>query len=258
MNLDVPRVSGEDLVTRFEGRTVLVTGAGVGGMGRATAQQFAREGANVVVADIDLEAAHAAAGEIRAIGGRATPYRVDLRDRNQVFQMVDQVVDEFGGLDVLANVAGIYPHSRLAEMSEEFWNNVLGVDLNGPLFTCQAALRHMATKGGVIVNVASGAAFYAIEGLAAYSAAKGGLVAMSRVLALEGRPNVRVNTVIPGSTAHPGRNSAPDTQGVSIDAPPTERMLMPSEVAEVVVWCSSPDAAGLSGALLRVGARQML
>ena len=246
---------------RFRGKTVVVTGAGVGGMGRATAMLFAKEGANVVVADIEPDAADDAAAAITAAGGIAKPHRVDLRDRAQVFRMIDQTVDTFGGLDVLANVAGIYPHSPAGEMSEEFFDGVIAVDLKGPIFTCQAALRHMAERGGAIVNVASGAAFYGIGGLAAYSAAKAGLVAFSRVLAIEARPKVRVNVVAPGSTAHPGRDWEVSTR-VKIDTseelPLTHRWLMPSHIAEAVVWCSSPEAAAVNGAIVRVGARQML
>jgi NAD(P)-dependent dehydrogenase (short-subunit alcohol dehydrogenase family) len=242
---------------RFRDKTVLVTGAGTGGMGRATALQFAREGANVVVVDIDAGAAEGTASSIRDAGGTALPACIDLRDRAQVFDMVDRAVATFGTLDVVANVAGIYPHASVAEMREDFWDDVLAVDLKGPLFTCQAALRHMVPRGGAIVNVASGAAFYAIRGLGAYSAAKAGLVALSRVIALEAAPAVRVNVVVPGSTAHPGREGAPELD-TSPERALTERWLLPQEVAEVVVWCASDDATAVNGALIRVGARQML
>jgi 3-oxoacyl-[acyl-carrier protein] reductase len=245
---------------RFDGKTALVTGAAIGGMGEATSMLLAREGANVVVADIDLRAATGAADAIRADGGTAMPCQVDLRDRVQVFDMVDDIVATFGGLDVLANVAGIYPHARFADMTEEFWDTVLGVDLKGPLFTCQAAIRHMAGHGGAIVNVASGAAFYAISGLTAYSAAKAGLVAISRVLALEAGPEVRVNVVVPGSTAHPGRegHEADVERTWSRDVPLTERLLHPTEVAEVIAWCASDEACAVNGAIIRVGGRHML
>lgn len=243
---------------RFDGKVVLVTGAAVGGMGRAAAQLFALEGAMVVVADIDSAAADDAVKEIADTGGSAQAYQVDLRDRPQVFSMIDEIVATSGGLDVLANVAGIYPHASFEDMSEEFFNDVLAIDLKGPMFACQAAVHHMAARGGVIVNVASGAAFYGIKGLAAYSAAKGGLVAMSRVLAVEAGPKVRVNVVAPGSTAHPGRQSLLTDTPVSRDLPLTTRWLSPSEVAEVIVWCASAEASGVNGALIRVGARRML
>lgn len=240
---------------RFEGKTVLVTGAAPGGMGEATATLFAKDGAQVAIVDIDAKAAGDVAAGIRDAGGMAKPFQADLRNRAQVFETVREVAASFGGLDILANVAGIYPQSPAADMTEEFFDNVLAVDLKGPIFTCQAALPHISARGGAIVNVASGAAFYGIGGLAAYSAAKAGLIAFSRVLAIEARPRVRVNVVVPGSMWSPRRA---DAVPKSEDVPLTKRAVMPSQVAAAVLWCASAGAGAVDGAFIRVGARQML
>ncbi len=175
----------------FEGKSVVVMGAGAG-MGQATAKEYGRRGAKVVVADIDAPAANRVVDAIRSEGGTAEAHEMDLRKREDVFGTIDAAVELFGGLDILANVGAVYPNASVDQMSEEFWDDVLGVDLKGPLFACQAAVPHLKKSGGVIVNVSSGAAFYAIPGLAAYSAAKAGLVALGRVVALEAGPSIRL------------------------------------------------------------------
>ena len=183
----------------FEGKSVIVVGAG-SGMGEAAALEYGRRGASVLVADLNAGAAKRVVDVIRGDGGTAETFQFDLRNRPEVAGMVAAAVDLFGGVDVLANVGAIYPNAPFSEMTEEFWDNVLGVDLKGPLFTMQAALPYLQERQGNVVNVASGAAFYAIPGLAAYSAAKAGLAALGRVVALESSPTVRVNTVVPGPT----------------------------------------------------------
>jgi len=195
-------------VPAFANKSVIVVG-GASGMGEAAALVYGREGANVLVADIDADGAARTVDAIRSSGGRtAEAHQFDLRRKDEVFAMVEAAVDRFGGLDVLANIGAIYPTCPLEEMSEEFWDDLFAVDLKGPLFACQAAVSHMKERGGVIVNVASGAAFYPIAGLAAYSAAKAGLAALGRVIALETGPSVRVNTIAPGPTMTAGIRAA--------------------------------------------------
>lgn len=237
---------------RFAEKSVVVTGAG-SGMGEATALTFAREGATVLVADIDDDAATRTVETIRAAGGRAEAQHVDLRRREEVFAMIAVAAEKFGGVHVLANVAGSYPLCRIEDMTEELWDEVFALDLKGPMFACQAALPHMIERGGAIVNVASGAAFYAIPGLAAYGAAKAGLVALTRSLALEAGPNVRVNTVVPGPTRTPGTDPARPVADYAEQTRATvNRWLDPSEIADTIVWVASDAASAVNGALLRV------
>ena len=235
----------------FSGKGVIVVGAG-SGMGEATALEFGRQGASVLAADLDADAAARTVEAIRSAGGTAEAHRVDVRRRDEVFAMVDAAVERFGALDVLANVAAVYPTCPVEELTEQQWDDVFAVDLKGPLFACQAAVPQMKERGGAIVNVASGAAFYPIAGLAAYSAAKAGLVALGRVVAIEAGPQVRVNTVVPGPTSTPG-TSTPNRD------PSIQRWLEPAEIADVIVWVSSDTAGAVNGALLRVdGGHYML
>ena len=236
----------------FEGKSVVVMGAGAG-MGQATAKEYGRRGAKVVVADIDAPAANRVVDAIRSEGGTAEAHEMDLRKREDVFGTIDAAVELFGGLDILANVGAVYPNASVDQMSEEFWDDVLGVDLKGPLFACQAAVPHLKKSGGVIVNVSSGAAFYAIPGLAAYSAAKAGLVALGRVVALEAGPSIRLNTVLPGPTLTQGAQAV-----AGFALPLLGRPLDPQEIADVIVWVSSDAASALNGALLRVDAGHMI
>ncbi len=237
---------------RFIDKSVVVTGAG-SGMGEATALAFGREGARVLAADIDDAAAAKTVKAIRAAGGSAEPHHVDLRVRQEVFAMIDAAVNNFGALHVLANVAGGYPMCRFDEMTEEHWDEVFALDLKAPMLACRAALPHLRQTHGAIVNVASGAAFYAIDGLAAYSAAKAGLVALSRSLALEAGDGVRVNTVVPGPTRTPGTDPGRPVADYAEETRATvARWLDPGEIADAIVWVASDAASAVNGSLLRV------
>jgi 3-oxoacyl-[acyl-carrier protein] reductase len=173
---------------------------------------------------------------------------MDLRHKDEVFSAIDAAVGLFGKIDILANVAGIYPPVSFEQMTDEYWDDILAVDLKGQMHACQAALPHLRQQCGNIVNVSSGGAFYALPGLAAYGSAKAGLVALGRSIALEASPDVRVNTVLPGPVAS---NEAIAARGLPA-TPLLGRPLSPEEVADVIVWVSSDDAAAVNGALLRV------
>ena len=247
---------------RFRDKSVVVTGAG-SGIGRAAALGYGSEGAQILAVDIDADAAARTVEEIHSIGAAASAFQVDLCGRMPAHRAIGAAVEQFGRLDVLANVAAIYPRLPLEEITEETLERVLAVDLKGPLFACQAAVAQMKAQGGggAIVNVASGAAFVPFTSQAMYSAAKGGLVSMTRVLALESAPHqIRFNTVVPGNTDTPGVRALggiqPDT---SDELPLDERWMRPEEIAEVILWCSSDAARMVNGALVRVdGGRRML
>src|SRR5262245_14346631 len=185
----------------FSGTTAVVTGA-ASGMGRATAVGFANAGANVALLDINSDGAQEVANQIDRTGTRVVVYPVDTAQPSEVAAALHGARDRFGRLDAVANVAAIYPKARVLEVTEAFWDQVVSINLRGVFFCCQEAIRIMLYQGkGAIVNVASGAAFRAIEGHSAYSAAKAGLVGFSRVLALEcARQGIRVNVVAPGHT----------------------------------------------------------
>lgn len=168
------------------GRVVLVTGAG-SGLGCATARLLARHGAEVVVADVRAPEAEAAAAAIRDEGGRATHLQVDVSDVHSAAAAVEHVVGASGRLDALVNAAGVDVTTPAVDLSPEEWRRVVGVNLDGPFWMSQAALRHMrAQGGGHIVNIASTAAKRAWANAAAYHASKWGLLGLSHALHVEG------------------------------------------------------------------------
>ena len=271
----------------FEGRVVVVTGA-ARGIGQATAQLYADEGARLVLADLDLEGAELVAKECAGRGAEALAVQFDQRHSESVRAMVAAANDRFGPVDVLANVAGIYPAAPIGDMTDEMWDDVLRNNLTGVFYCCRAVLPQMRERGGSIVSVASGVAVRPLEGMAAYAASKGGLASFSRVLALEAAPLVRVNVVAPGPTATAGVRAAfeagagaaaRDGSGVGdggaaapAGPPPagTERarldssMLLdrwgrPQEIAEMIVFLTSDRASFVTGQMIHVnGGRSMM
>jgi NAD(P)-dependent dehydrogenase (short-subunit alcohol dehydrogenase family) len=246
----------------LEGKVAIVTGAGTG-IGRATALRLGREGAHVLAAGLDAAANASTARDIVAAGGSAVEHCFDLADIGAGEDLIQAALRAFDRVDVLANVAAIYPSAPIDETDDALWSRVLAVDLTGPFTCCRAALRCMRAQGsgGAIVNVASGAAFTPMQGFAAYAAAKGGLVSLSRVIALEARGcGVRVNLVVPGHVATPGAGAQAAAElEAAADAPPSERWLRADEVADVIAWCASDAARSVSGAILRVdGGRNIL
>jgi NAD(P)-dependent dehydrogenase (short-subunit alcohol dehydrogenase family) len=185
---------------RFDGKVALVTGA-ASGIGRATALRLGGEGARLYALDIQQGPLDAVAGELKQAGAQVQTRACDVADRGQCFAAVQAAVDAFGRLDVLCNIAGIVRFSHAHETSEEEWNRVLAVNLSGPFFLSQAAIPHLLRTRGNIVNVASNAGLMGQAYTAAYCASKGGLVNLTRALAMEYmRAPIRINAVAPAGT----------------------------------------------------------
>ncbi len=186
---------------RLNGRVAAVTGA-ASGIGRASAEVLAAAGAQVVLGDLDAAGAEAAAKAIAAAGGRAAAQRCDVSRRADLDALVERAEREFGGLDIMCNVAGVPADGALAELAEPELDRVFAINLKGVLFGCQAALRAMRKRGGgSIINVASGAIDMPAPGYGLYAMTKAAVTQLSQTLAAEvGSQGVRVNVLAPGVT----------------------------------------------------------
>jgi 3-oxoacyl-[acyl-carrier protein] reductase len=242
---------------RLEGHAAFVTGS-ARGLGQAIAERLAAEGAAVAVADVDLPAAEDAAAALRTDrGARALAAHCDVRDAAAVAAAMERSAGELGGvLDILVNNAGVVRDKRLEEMSDEDWDTVLDVDLRGYFVCARAALPHLRRGGwGRIVNISS-RAYLGNPGQANYSAAKAGVVGMTRALSMElARDGITVNAVAPGAIdtalvrAHPKAQEIIDR---AIRMQPVKRLGTPEDVAAAVAFLASDDAAFISGDVLHV------
>ena len=238
---------------RLDGRVALITGAG-SGIGEATARRFAREGAIVVVNDVDIELARPVVTELQKEGARALSVAADVTKRADVEAMVHHVVAEFGRLDVLVNNAGINRDAMSHKMTEEQWDQVLTVNLKGTFLCAQAALTQMREHGwGRVINTSSVGSLGNI-GQANYAASKAGVIGLTRTLALEyAKFGITVNCVAPGPVMTRMLASVPEAIREKIVARvPTGRIARPEEIAGVHAFLASEDAAYITGQVLFV------
>jgi meso-butanediol dehydrogenase/(S,S)-butanediol dehydrogenase/diacetyl reductase len=238
---------------RFTDRTVIVTGAGSGN-GRGIAERFAVEGANVVLAGRTVEKLTVVARAMDA--ARTLVQACDVRDFAQVERLVAAAVAHFGGIDVLVNNAGIAPEGSVADTGLDDWHDTLQTDLTGVFHGCKAALPHLLAHRGCIVNVASVSGLGADWALAAYNAAKGGVVNLTRSLAMDfGGRGVRVNAVCPSLTrSHMTEDMLKDEALMRrfMERLPLGRPAEPEDIAGVVAFLASDDARFVNGVNLPV------
>jgi len=243
---------------RVEGKVALITGAG-SGIGRATAQLFAREGAKVVVADRDPAGGEATVAAIRQEGYDAVFQRADVSREADCAAMVEAALARFGRLDILHNHAGIlHPgDGPITELAEAVIDETFAINCKGMLLTAKHAVRHMIRDGGgVIVNTGSDLAFIGLANLTAYTASKAAVVGVTRTLAVELAPhNIRVNAVCPGFT-YSGMNVTMAQDEALMEEMKRDylikRLGRPEDVAAAVLFLASDESAFTTGASLVV------
>lgn len=232
-------------------KVAFVTGAGQG-MGRAIVRHFAEQGAKVVAADINLEAARQS---IEGLGDQALAVSCNVADSDSVATAMAAVHAHFGSLDVLVNNAGIGSIDAFAQTPDEHWQRVIGVNLTGTFFCSREAVKLMlqAATSGVVINISSTAALTG-EGPSHYCAAKAGVMGLTRSMARELAGNgIRVNTIVPGPTNTPMMADIPDDWMQSmLKAIPLGRMGETDEIARVAAFLASDDAAFITGQNLAV------
>ncbi|MFZ2305870.1 MAG: 2-hydroxycyclohexanecarboxyl-CoA dehydrogenase [Rhodoferax sp.] len=245
---------------KFDGKTIIVTGGG-GGIGGATCQRLARDGAKVAVFDMNLEAAQKVVDAIQAAGGAAAAFQCDITSREQVDAAVAATIAQLGPIDVLVNNAGWDVFKPFTKTVPAEWDKLIAINLTGALHMHHAVLPGMVErKTGRIVNVASDAARGGSSGEAVYSACKGGLVALSKTLAREhARQGITVNVVCPGPTdtallagvAEGARDPAKLIEAFK-SAIPLGRLGQPDDLAGAIAFFASDDASFITGQVISV------
>lgn len=246
---------------RFHDRSVIVTGA-AGGIGSAIAARFASEGAQVVVTDVNAEGAEAAAQAIRASGGRARAFAADIITAEGCQSIIANVMATEGRLDVLCNNAGINRRGPLLALTAEDWRLSFAVNVDAMFHTCQAALPHMiAAGGGAIVNTASQWGLYPAPNHIAYNVTKAAVASFTQNLARDYAPQkIRVNAVCPGEIHTPMLEAGVRRSGRTIadldKLVPFGRIGRPEEVAALVAFLASDEAAFMCGSLVEITGAQ--
>ena len=248
-------------MSQLSGRVALVTGGGRG-LGRAMALAFAGAGADVAVVSRTREQLDRVVQEIRAKNRRGIAVEVDVTNSASVTRMVETTRKEFGRIDVLVNSAGVGWVSRVTQMNDDLWKLIIDTNLTGTFYCCREVTRLMVEqKNGSIINIASVAGVKGPPGLGAYAASKGGVIALTRVLALENaRYNVRVNAIAPGyfrTDMNAATLDDPELGPKIIGRIPMRRAGRPEEIGPLAVYLASDDASYVTGEVYFISGGEM-
>lgn len=239
---------------KLQGKVSIITGA-ASGIGKATAEKFAREGATVVVCDVNIAAVQALASALQAAGGEAMACKVDVTNRAEVAAMVAAVNARFGRIDVLVNNAGIVKDAQLVKMTDEQFDSVIDINLRGVYNCTRAVVDTMVAQGsGVILNASSVVGLYGNFGQTNYAASKFGVIGFVKTWSRElGKKGIRANAVCPGFVATPILDAMPEKVIQAMEERvPLRRLAQPEEIANVYAFLASDDASYINGAAIEV------
>jgi 3-oxoacyl-[acyl-carrier protein] reductase len=239
---------------KLAGKVALVTGAAQG-IGKAVALVLARNGADIVISDINLEKAEETAKEVQALGRKALATKVDVATLGDVEKMVESILAQFGKVDILVNNAGIARDKLILRMSEEDWDAVLNINLKGTFNCTKAVVRHMSKqKSGKIVNIASVVGEMGNAGQGNYAASKAGVIGFTKTIAREfAQRGINVNAIAPGYIETPMTDALPDKVKEELKRLiPMDRLGKPEDVAEAVLFLVSESANYITGQVLNV------
>ncbi len=251
---------------RLAGKRVLITAAG-SGIGRASAELFAEHGAAIAVADIDGARAAETVAAIVAAGGRAVAIEADVSKEAAVRSMVDRARSELGGIDVLFNNAGIGKRGKAHELEEADWDRIMDVTLKSVFLCSKAVVPHFLAQGhGAIVNTASTYGLLVAPSFVTYCTAKAGVIMLTKAMALDYGPNIRVNCICPGVTNTPviqgniarATDKAAELERLESLNRALHRIAEPREIAHTALFLASDDASFVTGAALVVDGGQTI
>lgn len=240
---------------RLQDKVSIITGSGRG-IGRATALKFAAEGARTVVCDLDKASVDAVVAQIKASGGEARGYLVDVTQRSSIDEMVAGVKASYGRIDTLVNNAGVVQDARMVNMTEEQFDKVIDVNLKGTYNCAKSVIDTMLSQqSGVILNASSIVGIYGNFGQTNYAASKWGVIGMAKTWAREfGRKGIRAIAVCPGFVETDIIKDIPDNVlQAMIDKVPMGRLGKPEEIANTYAFLASDEASFINGALIEVG-----
>jgi len=244
---------------KLQGKVAVVTG-GTDGIGKAIAVTFAKEGAKIMMVGRDEKKGQNALEEVRRFG-EATYFKGDVADSSQIRRMVDEAIQRYGKIDILVNNAAVCPPGSVVTTSEETWNQVIDVNLKGVFLCCKYTIPHMEKAGGgAIVNIGSINSLMAMENEAAYDASKGGVLMLTRAMALDfAKARIRVNCICPGAIETPmlkaSLDTSPDPKAArqSLTAKhPLRRTGTPDEVAQAALFLATDASSFVTGAVIPV------
>lgn len=248
---------GPTMSQRLKSKIAIVTGAGRN-IGRAIAERFAAEGASVLIVDVDEDSLSEVDELIKKRGGVSEPLVADLSSAEEVERLVPTAVDTFGGLDIVVNNAYAGPYKKLTDQDNEGWEKALAIGLTAPMIVCRAAIPHLQRRGGgSLVNIGSINSIRPNAPMAAYSAVKGGLVNLTRNIAVTYGPlQIRCNAICPGYITHSQRNAMfrekPLEKERVLSTLPMRRLGVPDDIAHAAVFLASDESAFINGHSLYV------